>query len=555
MASRRESRTYVAQNDALMEFENFKKKYLLVNKHVTKLNSTLSVRIEELNAQISKLQVENLRLRGANLNLVAQLKREREGKGRNAHATALLDAATAEALRQLAIIRDAILAPTQSPHASPQSIPTPPSSSPTTAPTRITGPVHPTPSTRLAVARAPEFASLIETSETPHKRRRSSGAGTEGSDSEMEHHARVAAQRATPGAHRVAAPVYMDIEPEVEPKARRPARRQSGLLTRSAAVLTLEGEEDIDQETSPVENADVFEPSIKPKSKPSSVSSTSSSEFKRGKRKLVESDPDDAINSVGVIVDARDLDDPSEREGENQPFKPLQHAQSRVVANAAKLQDVTNSPRRTASHSLKKDRGKIVEDQPVPISYVGTLAVSKTKPPSRTLIPTPTSGSGRLTPIPGAAEDDPVAGGRERRVRKNINYAEPKLNTKMRKPDPDATSFGPRISIPAAKPRSSSSATRGPSPPPDSPMPALLDPSPKPEAATAKPEVASESASNDAAVTVRTARRRRAVPSSWGLQDGEDQDEDADDEYVPHSGGVRRKSATKTGDRRHSSAV
>ncbi|KAG9087838.1 hypothetical protein FRC06_002336, partial [Ceratobasidium sp. 370] len=140
MASRRESRTCAAQNDALMEFENFKKKYLLVNKHVTKLNSTLSVRIEELNAQISKLQVENLRLRGANLNLVAQLKREREGKGRNAHTTALVDAATAEALRQLAIIRDVILAPMQSPHASPQSIPTPPSSSPTTAPIRITGP-------------------------------------------------------------------------------------------------------------------------------------------------------------------------------------------------------------------------------------------------------------------------------------------------------------------------------------------------------------------------------------------------------------------------------
>ncbi|KAG8731089.1 hypothetical protein FRC10_002044 [Ceratobasidium sp. 414] len=550
MASRRESRTYAAQNDALMEFENFKKKYLLVNKHVTKLNSTLSVRIEELNAQISKLQVENLRLRGANLNLVGQLKREREGKGRNAHTTSLVDAATAEALRQLTIIRDAILAP--SPQSSPQSIPTPPSSSPTTAPTRITGPVHPTPSTRLAVARAPEFASLAEATETPYKRRRSSGAGTEDSDSEMERHARIAAQRATPGAHRVAAPVYMDLEPEVEPKVRRPARRQSGLLTRGATVPTPEDEGDTAQETSPVENVDFFDPlSAKLKSKPSSVPPASPSELKRGKRKLVESDLDDAINSVGVIVDVRDLDDVDEKDGENQVFKPLQHVQSRVVANTAKLQDVTNSPRRNVTHSLKKGKEKIVDDEPAPISYIGTPVVSKTKLPSRTLIPTPTSGSGRLTPIPGAAEEDPIAGGRERRVRKSINYAEPKLNTKMRKPTPDATSYGPRISIPAAKPRSSSSVTRGLSPSPESPMPALLNPSPKPEGATTQPE----SSGNDPAVTIRTARRRRAISSSRGLEDEEDQDDDADDEYVPHSGGVRRKSGAKAGDRRHSGAV
>ncbi|KAG9075727.1 hypothetical protein FRC06_009922, partial [Ceratobasidium sp. 370] len=426
-------------------------------------------------------------------------------------------------------------------------------------PIRITGPVHPTPSTRLAVARAPEFASVTETAETPYKRRRSSGAGTEDSGSEMEHHTRVATQRATPGARRVAAPVYMDLELEVEPKARRPARRQSGLLTRSAAVLTLEGEEDTGQEASPVENEGVFDPlSVMSKSRPSSVSPASPSELKRAKRKLVESEPDDAINSVGVIVDVRDVDDLGEKDEENQAFRPLQRVQSRVAASTAKLQDVTNSPRRTVSQSLKKEKGKLVEDEPVPTSYVGTPAVSKTRLPSRTLIPTPTSGSGRLTPIPGAAEEDPVAGGRERRVRKSINYAEPKLNTKMRKPSPDATSFGPRISIPAAKPRSSSSVTRDPSSPPESPMPALLDPSPQLEGAATKTETAnarSESVNNDAAVTVRTARRRRAVPSSWGSEAGEDQDEDADDEYVPHSGGVRRKSATKGGDRRHSSAV
>lgn len=43
-----------------------------------RLNSTLSVRIEELNAQISSLYTENLRLRASEIALAAQLKRERE---------------------------------------------------------------------------------------------------------------------------------------------------------------------------------------------------------------------------------------------------------------------------------------------------------------------------------------------------------------------------------------------------------------------------------------------------------------------------------------------
>ena len=43
-----------------------------------RLNSTLSVRIEELNAQISTLYVENLKLRASEIALAAQLKRERE---------------------------------------------------------------------------------------------------------------------------------------------------------------------------------------------------------------------------------------------------------------------------------------------------------------------------------------------------------------------------------------------------------------------------------------------------------------------------------------------
>lgn len=47
-----------------------------------RLNSTLSVRIEELNAQISALYVENLRLRASEIALTSQLKKEKERTAR-----------------------------------------------------------------------------------------------------------------------------------------------------------------------------------------------------------------------------------------------------------------------------------------------------------------------------------------------------------------------------------------------------------------------------------------------------------------------------------------
>ena len=115
--SRRESRVSIniRQNDALLEFENCKfMKPCWLNTRLTaptqsrndscslintsqsispnslslsntsdltlppRLNSTLSVKIEELNAQISALNVENLRLRSTEIALSAQLRREKD---------------------------------------------------------------------------------------------------------------------------------------------------------------------------------------------------------------------------------------------------------------------------------------------------------------------------------------------------------------------------------------------------------------------------------------------------------------------------------------------
>ncbi|CAE6474786.1 unnamed protein product [Rhizoctonia solani] len=507
MASRRENRMMAAQNDALMEFENFKKKYLLVNKHVTKLNSTLSVRIEELNDQIAKLQMDNIRLRNSNISLAAQLKREKQSKGRGSDpkTVALIDAATAEALRQLKAIRDALVNADSKPSSPPHSIPTPPSTSP---PARITGPVHPGLNTRVPVARAPEFPPLAESSESirnARRRRSLGGATTDEEDNELGHTARVT-RRAV---HGIPVPAYLESEPETEfeTKARRRTGRQSALLTRP----------DMEREKSPTEP--VVDIPLKATSKPITI------DAKRTKRKLVESEPEDAIKSVGIIVDV-----PADEEA----FQP-QHHRARAVN---KLQDVTNSPRKAGGRI--KDIPKAIEDddeEPVVTGgYIGTPAISKiSKPPrARTFIPAPPS-SGRLTPVSGT-EEDPTVTGRERRARKSVNYAEPKLNTKMRKPTPDATSYG-RFSLSTAKPRISTSIPRDASPPPESPMPPLLEP---------------EAGKHDDAVTVRTRRRR---PTSMATADDDDgagtEGLDGDDDYVPNV--VRRKSGGKLAlDRRHS---
>ena len=113
--SRRESRVSIniRQNDALLEFENCEfmkpagrntcltslsqetiparqQAHHKVPPHLSlsiqivsfqsppRLNSTLSVKIEELNAQISALNVENLRLRSSEIALSAQLRREKD---------------------------------------------------------------------------------------------------------------------------------------------------------------------------------------------------------------------------------------------------------------------------------------------------------------------------------------------------------------------------------------------------------------------------------------------------------------------------------------------
>lgn len=103
--SRRDSRNSLGarQSNALEEFENFKKKYLLVNKHIAKLNSSLNVRIEELLSKIAELNIDNLRLRASELSLSRKLESEQE-KSRRLYMEA--EAATQLFYSQITSLRD-----------------------------------------------------------------------------------------------------------------------------------------------------------------------------------------------------------------------------------------------------------------------------------------------------------------------------------------------------------------------------------------------------------------------------------------------------------------
>jgi len=111
-----------------------------------------------------------------------------------------------------------------------------------------------------------------------------------------------------------------------------------------------------------------------------------------------------------------------------------------------RLQDVTNAfgsrvslpPLDTNVLDQDHHRTPSNTDSDIPSSAL----TSSTRPllstpgttPAPSHLPTPRNSSPPPIPIP-PAEPDSSTVGRERRVRKSVNYAEPKLNTKMRKPD------------------------------------------------------------------------------------------------------------------------
>ncbi|KAG1731202.1 uncharacterized protein EDB91DRAFT_730277 [Suillus paluster] len=446
--SRRDSRLSlnVRQNDALNEFENFKKKFLLANKHITKLNSTLSVRIEELNAQISTLYVENLRLRASEIALTAQLKKEQE-KSRKIMAGA--EAATANLVKHLTFLRQSFgIAP---------GVASPPKEA-KQAPRARRPLVDSNASPQMPkLSRAPNVPGIYEEEEV--------ASSPEGDEEEAERipsptirrkvKSRLAASR-LPLPARVSSPPPLPTPPQAPPEERGPSskrkagRRESGLLN----VSTDGGDRII----------------------PPRAASPAFGSPARREAGLAEDDEEQEIVRKSRLPPAQDEDYvptakkerekkmkqvereiPSE-EGEAAASSRVRERKRRRHEDYSGLKDVTNSPRSRAmlppldTNASDRDRQHTPDtDGTTPISAVASLATTRsflstpaTTPATTTSqisqLPTPRASSSPVPPpCASTSELEASAVGRERRTRKSVNYTEPKLNTKMRKPDAPPT--------------------------------------------------------------------------------------------------------------------
>ncbi|CCM04543.1 uncharacterized protein FIBRA_06724 [Fibroporia radiculosa] len=469
--SRRQSRVSIdsRQHDTLLEFENFKKKFLLANKHITKLNSTLSVRIEELNAQISTLYVENLRLRASEIALASQLKRERE---RSSKIIAEAEAATHSLIKHLGHIRKSFHVPFTRSSSPEEPAPRPrakrPVSDPNASPpsNRLARPptvpeIYEDDETNMSSPEDPDDDVQEEKDPTPVRRRKTKPRT---SDSRLPILTRV-----------VPSPVEISqvvLEEQVGKTGKRqPTRRQSGLLaSMSITTVTTSG---IDTGTvsprppSPAFGSPLRRDAILAEEEdvPAVVNGEDEEEevevllqavskrIKKEKKKEKEKDKERHREFNTITERPRERERKRSRDAE-EPGREMEGSKS-------KLKDVTNSrvsqPLLFNIDQARNDSERqYIPDDTSPIAS-GSGHTSSDVVRSSLLTPAakPASDSSHLltprtsSPIPPAPDPEPT-GGRERRVRKSINYAEPKLNTKMRKPDP-----------PGASKRSSTSSSDG----------------------------------------------------------------------------------------------
>ncbi|KAI0344949.1 hypothetical protein BDW22DRAFT_1353770 [Trametopsis cervina] len=465
--SRRQSRLSVDthQNDTLLEFETFKKKFLLANKHITKLNSTLSVRIEELNAQISTLYVENLRLRASEIALASQLKKERD-KSRKMLADA--ESATHALMKHFGHMRKSF-------NISQQASTTPEQSAP---PRARRPPPNPNSSPTVPrLARAPTIPGIVE-------------------DEEQEDDAIVFVGEPTPSptpqrrkskpraslAREVEEITLVHFDEELSKAGKRkPTRRQSGLLTAKVAVTVSEAvparppspafgsplrrEAALDEEEEVIAAISATEPMDEDEDE-EPIAMTITRRDKKKKTREKDERERDREKEVERDRDRELVAESSRRDREKRRTRDSDDGPGPFETKKPKLKDVTNSPPprpslATLEITSDRDRQRSPDTDLPPISNTSAAATTsyaaarnfltpvttpaqlpRTTSDQRPSLPTPRSSSPLLS-IP-ASDSDPQAAGRERRTRKSVNYAEPKLNTKMRKPDPPPSSSSKR---------------------------------------------------------------------------------------------------------------
>ncbi|KAH7890125.1 hypothetical protein F5I97DRAFT_1801344 [Phlebopus sp. FC_14] len=468
--SRRESRVSLnnRQHDALTEFENFKKKFLLANKHITKLNSTLSVRIEELQAQISALYVENLRLRASEIALAAQLKKEQE-KSRKILADA--ETATSHLSKHLSFLRQTfnVVSTPPSPKAEAKPPPKPrrpvldPNSSPQmprlSRPPNIPGIIE---DEEISSSPEAEEYDLAQRVPSPTIRRK-----TKDKLSRLPLPTREASPPPLP------TPLHVNLAEREFSTKRKPSRRQSGLLSVNTNVGQSARQEGSDKLIPPRASSPAFGSPV------------------RRDAGLAEDEEerrvDDMLSLGAGPTDDADFVVKARKEKKEKKGKQVEReitpedtdgASSRVRERKRRkedsgLKDVTNSPRSRAllppldTNTSDRDRQRSPDtDGGMPSSAATSVATSRTflttpattpaTTPQISQLPTPRNSS----PIPpsstSTSEPDALVVGRERRTRKSVNYTEPKLNTKMRKPDPVLPPAPPALTV--AKKRASASA-------------------------------------------------------------------------------------------------
>ncbi|KAH8117657.1 hypothetical protein DFH11DRAFT_1038435 [Phellopilus nigrolimitatus] len=435
--SRRDSRVHISvrQNDTLLEFENFKKKFLFANKQITKQNCSLSLKIEELNAHISTLYVENLRLRASEIALQSQLKREKH-KCHKIMSDA--EGATLNLLKHFGIIRQSY--DVSEPPPSPKEPGTPPS-------LKFQKPPPRSPSAPR-LAQLPSVPDITEDPE-PHE------TSSEENDLYLNQQTNFISKRPRistsrlPVPSRISSPPPSDAVPPINLVAEdgSGSKRKRKLTRRPSGLMPVP-----DQPTRPVSPAlgspigDVMD--------------------------LSEEEEAAALKDLEDIVSREDEREEEAAKKPKKKSKPREDSDRDAVERTERkkvkddvpiirLKDVTNSPRRrrraapftdgaSNNHERATSSGlsNVGSHAPLSSSSLSTLQSAEDEP---SYLPTPLPSSAANTPVAKHAslpvdDGEASAGGRERRTRKSVNYAEPKLNTKMRKPDSIASS-GTRLSL------------------------------------------------------------------------------------------------------------
>ncbi|THH05322.1 hypothetical protein EW145_g4883 [Phellinidium pouzarii] len=508
--SRRDSRVHIStrQNDTLLEFENFKKKFLFANKQITKQNCSLSLKIEELNAHISTLYVENLRLRASEIALHSQLRREKEKCHR-----IMADAETAalDLLGHFGLIRQTYNVPVKRPSSSKNSDS---SSSP-----RCQKPPPRSPSApRLALLPSvPDIAEDPEPVETSSEENELDSGRISAPTFTSSRRARNSLSR-LPLPSRVTSPPPTDtathislVAEEGSSRKRKLSRRPSGLMSAS----------DPPRPISPI----LGSPAHKAFDLSEEEEAAALQVVEDIVSKQVEQEQEEALKKPKKKFKTRDESDHDAVER-----RERKRTRDRDGVSGVRLKDVTNSPRRRRAPSTSDIDSDELSNINSHMRKASSLSNIPTVEEDAAYLPTPAPSSAANTPAPhlvALPPDDGEAGGpRERRTRKSVNYAEPKLNTKMRKPD--------SVSLPGSRTSLTFAAT---------PMPTLTSgqdrgsarSSPEMEEPPVPNQKSSRSTERLSAASTGTKRKHSSKLQSDDGTEGRDEDEtdggDADAEF------------------------